>query len=48
MQHVVRDRDREIEGDVNPNLSDFGEHTDARQYSGRAVDDSWRCPVDFK
>lgn len=48
MQSVVRDRDRSLEGDTNPNLSDFGEHTDARQYSGRAVGDDWRCPVSFE
>ena len=48
MQDVVRERDRVIEGDINPNLSDFAEHPDARQYAGRAVGDSWRCPVTFQ
>jgi FPC/CPF motif-containing protein YcgG len=48
MQDIIRDRDREIEGDINPNLANFGEHTEARQYSGRVVDDNWRCPVTFK
>ena len=47
MQEVIRERDVELEGDVNPNLSNFGEHTEARQYSGREVEADWRCPVTF-
>jgi FPC/CPF motif-containing protein YcgG len=48
MQEVIRDRDATIEGDTNPNLSDFGEHTEARQYAGREVPADWRCPVAFE
>jgi FPC/CPF motif-containing protein YcgG len=47
IQEVVRDRDEQLEGDLNPNLADFGTHTEARQYSGRPVEDDWRCPVRF-
>jgi FPC/CPF motif-containing protein YcgG len=47
IQDVIRERDTELQGDVNPNLSNFGEHTEARQYSGREVGDDWRCPVTF-
>ena len=47
MQEVIRERDTELEGDVNPNLANFGEHTEARQYSGREVGPDWRCPVTF-
>jgi FPC/CPF motif-containing protein YcgG len=47
MQEVVRQRDEALEGDVNPNLSDWGTHTEARQYSGREVEEGWRCPVRF-
>jgi FPC/CPF motif-containing protein YcgG len=47
IQEVVRDRDEQLEGDLNPNLADFGSHTEARQYSGRPVEDDWRCPVRF-
>jgi uncharacterized protein len=43
----VRERDAAIEGEANPNLEDFGDRTEARQYSGRAVDDRWRCPAHF-
>jgi FPC/CPF motif-containing protein YcgG len=47
IQDVIRERDTELQGDINPNLSNFGEHTEARQYSGREVGDDWRCPVTF-
>ncbi|MEO8458502.1 MAG: guanitoxin biosynthesis heme-dependent pre-guanitoxin N-hydroxylase GntA [Chloroflexota bacterium] len=47
IRDTVRERDAAIEGEMNPNLEDFGDHTEARQYSGRAVDDGWRCPVTF-
>ncbi|MGI8821493.1 MAG: guanitoxin biosynthesis heme-dependent pre-guanitoxin N-hydroxylase GntA [Chthoniobacterales bacterium] len=44
MQETIRERDVQLQGSVNPMLSDFGETTEARQYSGRAVDDDWRAP----
>jgi FPC/CPF motif-containing protein YcgG len=43
-QRVIRGRDVALQGTVNPMLSDFGETSEARQYSGRAVGDSWQCP----
>lgn len=45
VQQVIGERDRAIEGDTNAALSDFGDHTEANQYAGRAVDRTWRCPV---
>jgi FPC/CPF motif-containing protein YcgG len=48
IQEVIRDRDVQLEGDVNPNLANFGEHTEARQYSGRPVEGAWKCPVSFE
>lgn len=48
MQAATRSRDIELQGSVNPNLADFGEASEARQYSGREVEDDWRCPFDFK
>ena len=41
---LIRDRDRAFAGSVNPMLDDFGVRSEARQYSGRAVEDGWRCP----
>jgi len=46
MQHTIRERDVELQGSVNPMLSDFGETTEARQYSGRAVEADWEAPFD--
>jgi uncharacterized protein len=37
-------RDVAIAGSVNPMLARHGEMSEARQYSGRAVDPSWQCP----
>jgi FPC/CPF motif-containing protein YcgG len=43
-QAVIRERDLAFQGTANPNLSDFGERSEARQYSGRAAEPLWRCP----
>lgn len=40
----IRQRDAEINGSVNPMLKDFGKQSEAKQYSGREVDNSWKCP----
>lgn len=44
MQRIIRERDRELQGSINPMLSDHGYLSAARQYSGRAVPDDWHCP----
>lgn len=44
MQAVIRERDRALQGSINPNLADFGSVSEARQYSGRAVEADWRAP----
>jgi FPC/CPF motif-containing protein YcgG len=44
MQETIRSRDLQLQGSINPMLSDFGEQSEARQYSGRAVEDNWRPP----
>jgi FPC/CPF motif-containing protein YcgG len=43
-QHVIRDRDVSLQGSANPMLADFGDRSEARQYAGRSVDETWRCP----
>lgn len=40
----VRARDVELQGTTNPNLADYGEASEARQYSGRATEADWQCP----
>jgi FPC/CPF motif-containing protein YcgG len=44
MQETIRTRDHALQGSINPMLSDFGEQSEARQYSGRAVEEDWRAP----
>lgn len=43
-QALIRERDLALQGSLNPNLADFGERSEARQYSGRATEPEWRCP----
>lgn len=42
MQKTIRKRDQELQGDTNPMIGDFGTESEARQYSGRAVEADWR------
>ena len=46
MQETIRERDRQLQGTINPMLSDFGEQSEARQYSGRVVEEGWRAPFE--
>ena len=44
MRRKILERDQDLAGSVNPMLQQFGEGSEARQYSGRVVGDSWSCP----
>ncbi|WP_162055229.1 guanitoxin biosynthesis heme-dependent pre-guanitoxin N-hydroxylase GntA [Pontibacter pamirensis] len=44
MKNVIRDRDVAYDGSINPMLKDFDKGLEAPQYSGRHVDESWKCP----
>lgn len=44
IQSQVQAREMALQGSLNPNLADFGEASEAAQYSGRAVEDDWTCP----
>jgi hypothetical protein len=44
MKEKIRQRDLELAGSANPMLQEFGEGSEARQYSGRIVGDGWACP----
>lgn len=48
MQTATRSREIELQGSINPNLADFGEESEARQYSGREAEVNWQCPFDFR
>lgn len=45
MRDLIRARDIALQGSINPSLSDFGERSEAEQYSGRdTTEGPWRCP----
>lgn len=44
LQQVIRARDEALQGSLNPNLADHGKASEARQYSGRAVEPEWQAP----
>lgn len=40
----IRALETALQGGINPMLAEHGEISEARQYSGRAVGEDWRCP----
>jgi FPC/CPF motif-containing protein YcgG len=44
MRESIGERDLRFSGSINPMLATYGEASEARQYSGRAVDEGWVCP----
>jgi FPC/CPF motif-containing protein YcgG len=48
LQSIIRERDVELDGEINPMLDDFGDRSEARQYSGRQVSDNWKPPFKSK
>jgi len=44
MREQIIKRDIDLAGTVNPMLTAHGERSAARQYSGRAVSETWACP----
>jgi FPC/CPF motif-containing protein YcgG len=43
-QQVIRGAELALQGNINPMVADFGERSEAPQYSGRHVDAGWTCP----
>lgn len=44
LRGAILGRDIAVTGSINPMLSRHGELSEARQYSGRAVNEEWACP----
>lgn len=44
LRQAILGRDVELAGSINPMLAAHGDVSAARQYSGRSVEDGWRCP----
>lgn len=47
MREAIMVRDEAVAGSRNPMLSRHGDTSEARQYSGRVVDEAWRCPFSY-
>lgn len=45
LRDSILQRDEHLAGSPNPMLARHGEISEARQYSGRMVDENWRCPL---
>jgi FPC/CPF motif-containing protein YcgG len=45
MKQVVRKRDIEYSGSINPMLDDFGNASEVYQYSGKQYTADWFCPL---
>jgi FPC/CPF motif-containing protein YcgG len=43
-QQVIRGAELALQGNVNPMVANFGERSEAGQYSGRKVGAEWQCP----
>lgn len=48
MRDLIRHRDEQLQGYVNPMVTDHGQGSEARQYSGRAVAADWIAPFEEK
>lgn len=48
LRQIIRTRDKELAGDINPMLDDFGDKSEARQYSGRLLPADWEPPFEAK
>ncbi len=46
MRDTIRRRDTELQGYLNPMVSDHGAASEARQYAGRAVPEDWSPPFE--
>lgn len=44
VRNRIRKRDKKLQGSINPVLTDFGDASEAMQYSGRNVNEDWKCP----
>ncbi len=45
LKAVVRKRDMEYSGSLNPMLDDFGKTSEVYQYSGQKYEADWQCPL---
>lgn len=46
LQSRIREREMALQGSLNANLANYGDYSEARQYSGRPAEAGWRCPFE--
>jgi hypothetical protein len=44
LQKVIREKELDVNGSINPMIGTHGQRNQAAQYSGRQVGDDWTCP----
>lgn len=44
LRDTIRARDEAYSGSINPMLRNFGDASEAYQYTGKLLDDAWQCP----
>lgn len=47
MKDIIRKKEMQFSGSVNPMLDDFGGSSEVHQYSGMQHDSSWKCPLNL-
>ena len=45
MKNIIRKKDIELAGAINPMLRDFGEASEVYQYTGQKLNNEWKCPL---
>ena len=48
IKSIVRKRDQHYSGSTNPMLQNFGDSSEAMQYTGRQYGAQWTCPLQMK
>ena len=48
VRNTIRKNDEALQGNINPVLEDYGADTETKQYSGRKVEETWKCPFHKK
>lgn len=48
LREHIRKRDEKFSGSKNPMLDNFGDSSEAFQYSGRMIENNWECPFHYR
>lgn len=47
LQNIIRKKDESLSGNINPMLRDFGDASEAWQYTGQQLKKDWKCPLNI-